>query len=192
MSGKPDPRRSFQAGVSNNLGHTFEDAIKQGCAVYAQRGRAKIDKTPEPFWVMEKKSAGVFTGRFTAHAQPDFQGTLDGGRSIIFEAKYTVAGRMKRNVLTDNQMAVLEDHHRKGALAGVCVGIQSRFFFVPWPVWRDMKKLTGRVSVTADDLAAFEVKFNGAVLFLDYLGPARGPWIEGRGCNINRWREKSC
>lgn len=188
---KPDPRRSYKAGVSNNLGHVFEDAVKKGCTVYLQRGKAMIDKTPEPFMVKQKKQDGIFVGRFTAHAQPDFQGTLAGGRSIIFETKYTTTERAKRDMLTPTQAAILEMHDSLGALAAVCVGIHGKgYFFVPWPVWRDMKKTFGRVTLTAEDLEPFRVKFNGAVLFLDYVHYAGGRWIDGTDCEIRKWREK--
>lgn len=130
----------------------------------------------------------VKKGRFTAHARPDFQGTLDGGRSIIFEAKYTTTDAMKRDVLTETQMETLERHHRCGALAAVCVGIQDRFFFVPWPVWRDMKEAFGHMSVSAAELEDFRVRFTGAVLFLDYAHKIGGRWITGADCEIERWR----
>ena len=169
MSGRKDLSARYRAGVSNNRGHDFEDAIKQACAVYALQGRAKVEKTPEPFRVLEKREGGLFMGRFTAHAQPDFQGTLAGGRSVIFEAKYTSTEAMKRDVLTETQMRTLEEHHRLGALAGVCVGIRDRFFFVPWPVWDGMKRYFGRQTVTEEDLEPFRVRFNRAVLFLDYV-----------------------
>lgn len=180
---------SYRASVSNNRGHDFEDAIKQACGLYAERGRAKVEKMPEPFRVLEKREGGIFVGRFTAHAQPDFQGTLSGGRSIIFEAKYTTTDSMKRDVLTDTQMGTLEDHHRCGALAGVCVGIQERFFFVPWPVWDNMKQHFGRQTVRAADLEPFRVKYNGAVMFLDYTHAIKGRWIDGADCDINKWRK---
>lgn len=165
-----------------------EEAIRQACLLYASQGRAKVEKTPEPFRVLEKREGGIFVGRFTAHAQPDFQGTLDGGRSIIFEAKYTTTDAMKRDVLTETQMETLERHHRCGALAAVCVGIQDRFFFVPWPVWRDMKEAFGHMSVSAAELEDFRVRFTGAVLFLDYVHKIGGRWITGADCEIERWR----
>lgn len=143
MKGRRGALGQYHASMSNNRGHDFEEAIRQACLLYANQGRAKVEKTPEPFRVLEKREGGIFVGRFTAHAQPDFQGTLDGGRSIIFEAKYTTTDAMKRDVLTETQMETLERHHRCGALAAVCVGIQDRFFFVPWPVWRDMKEAFG-------------------------------------------------
>ena len=87
MKGRRGVLGQYHASMSNNRGHDFEEAIRQACLLYANQGRAKVEKTPEPFRVLEKREGGIFVGRFTAHAQPDFQGTLDGGRSIIFEAK---------------------------------------------------------------------------------------------------------
>ena len=74
----------YQNAVNNAQGHSFEEYIKAGCALYSRQGRAEIDKIPEPFRVMEKLGGGIFKGRFTARAQPDFQGTLAG--IILFRA----------------------------------------------------------------------------------------------------------
>ncbi len=133
-----------------------------------------VDKTPEPFRVMEKGRDGVFKGRFTARAQPDFQGTLKNGRSIVFEAKYTSTDRLRRDVLTEKQTETLGLHYGLGAVAGVCAGIRDKFFFVPWPDWEHMKERFGRQYVTAGDLEPFRVRFNGAVLFLDYVKKSGG------------------
>lgn len=162
-------RQQYQNAVNNAQGHFFEGYIKSACLIYSERDRAEVDKTPEPFRVLEKSRDGVFKGRFTAHAQPDFQGTVDSGHSIVFEAKYTTTDRMKRDVLTDEQQKVLERHARRGAITAVCVGIDDKFFFVPWEIWRDMKEHYGRKYVTAADIEPYRVKFTGAVMFLDYI-----------------------
>ncbi len=162
-------RQQYQNMVNNAQGHAFEDCIKAGCLIYQERGLAEIDQTPEPFRVIKKHADGIFTGRFIARAQPDFSGTLLGGRSICFEAKYTTTDQMKRSVLTETQMKRLEAHMKSGAVAGVCIGIKEKYYFIPWAVWRDMKTLYGRQYITADDVEEYRVKFNGAVLFLDYI-----------------------
>ena len=118
---------------------------------------------------MNKGIDGMFMGRFTAHAQPDFQGTLDNGRSIVFEAKTTTSDRMNRDVLTTDQQKALESHMNLGAVAAVCVGLEDEFFFIPWKIWRDMKENYGRKYITANDVEEYQVKFNGSVLFLDYM-----------------------
>ncbi|MCI8935196.1 MAG: hypothetical protein HFE80_11970 [Clostridiaceae bacterium] len=188
-AGQRAAAQQYQNAVNNAQGHFFEDYIKRACVLYSQQGRAEIEKTPEPFRVTAKnRNDGTFSGRFTARAQPDFQGTLDGGRSIVFEAKYTTTDRMKQGVVTDEQAKCLQHHHERGALSAVCVGIQNSFFFVPWLLWADMKNLFGRKYVTADDLEELRVKFNGSVLFLDYVGQIGGRWIEGADCSPDRWR----
>ena len=107
----------------------------------------------------------------------------------MFEAKYTTTDRMKRDALTPVQQKTLESHHRRGALSAVCVGIGDKFFFVPWLLWRDMKDIFGRQYVTAADLENLRVKFNGAVLFLDYAHDVGGRWIRGADCDMEKWRK---
>ena len=43
------------------------------CRHYKAQRRAKIDKFPEPFRVVQKNGEGMFTRRFTAAAAPDYQ-----------------------------------------------------------------------------------------------------------------------
>ena len=61
-------RQQWQNRVNNAQGHIFEDGIKAACEIYRNSRRAKVDKTPEPFRVMEKNRDGTFMGRFTARA----------------------------------------------------------------------------------------------------------------------------
>ncbi|WP_313525427.1 Holliday junction resolvase RecU [Anaerotignum sp.] len=161
------PKQQYQNATNNAQGHLFESAIVAACNTYRDTGRGEINKTPEPFRVLNKSINGIFTGRFTAHAQPDFQGTLTDGRSIVFEAKTTSCNRMKRDVLTTEQQNALERHTNLGAVAAVCIGLEDNFFFIPWTVWRDMKEHYGRKYITARDVEKYRVKFNGTVLFLD-------------------------
>lgn len=51
----------------------FEEEIKMACRHYKAQRRAKIDKFPEPFRVVQKNGEGMFTRRFTAAAAPDYQ-----------------------------------------------------------------------------------------------------------------------
>lgn len=162
---------SWKGKRNNAQGHFFESFIKTACAVYKQKGIACVEKMPEPFMVLEKRDKGIFKGRFIAHAQPDFMGTLSGGRSICFEAKYTSTDKLGQNVLTGEQWDSLEQHWKAGAKAGVCAGIGDVYAFIPWPVWRSMQDIYGRKYMTAEDLEPYRVRFNGACMFLDPLHP---------------------
>lgn len=167
MNQQKSPINQIRGMRNNAQGHIFEDAIKKACQIYQRDGRAIIDKTPEPFRVMKKNPNGVFTGRFTALAQPDFQGTLCGGHSIIFETKYTTADRIKRSALTQEQMDILESHYQMGAIALVVFGIQDKFYAMPWSIWKNMKLLFNHQYAEPTQIEYFRVKFNGAVLFMD-------------------------
>ena len=170
-------KQQYKNRLNNAQGQHFEREILAGCRMYESHGIATIDKTPEPFRVTSKNHrTGEFTGRFSTHAQPDFQGTLYGGRSIMFEAKRTSKDRITRNVLTDTQMDVLEKHSRLGALCGVCICIQDDFFFIPWNVWRDMKEMYGRQYLKPDDIEEYKVKFDGAVHFLMHTEELKGAY----------------
>lgn len=156
-----------QNKLNNAQGLQFERQILAACRQYAAEGIAIIEKTPEPFRVLKKGQAGIFQGRFSTPAQPDFKGVLKGGQTIVFEAKKTLKDRIQRNVLTDNQIANLEAYNRLGAFCGVCVSIQNDFYFMPWRIWRDMKEIFGRQYLTAADIEPWQVSYDGAVHFLD-------------------------
>ena len=165
---KPRTNKSWQAMKNNAQGHFFEGYISGACGYYKDTGRAIVEKIPEPFRTTGTGRDGTFTGRFIANAQPDFMGTLRGGQAICFEAKYTSTDRILQSVITKTQWDSLERHWAAGAMAGVCVGIGDVFGFVPWGTWRKMKEIYGHKYMTAADLEAFRVKFNGHCLFLDY------------------------
>lgn len=160
-------RKSFTARKALGYGKNFESFISDACDYYRNKGLADIVKVDEPFKVLELYDRGRFKGQFTKKANPDFEGTLKGGQSICFEAKYTSQKRMAKSVISDKQEEVLSYKSVLGAVVGVCVGIIDRYFFVPWEVWDNMEEIYGKKSVSADDLAKFEVKFRHGIMFLD-------------------------
>lgn len=169
MEDNKKAQQRYQNMVNSARGQNFEKFIEGGCAYYKNHGLAEISKTPEPFKVTKKHARGLFTGRFIKKAEPDFKGTLRGGRAICFEAKYTSKDRIKRSVLTKEQMEKLEYHEALGAVAGVVAGIDEDFFFIPWGIWRDMKAHFGRQYIEAADVEQYRIRFNGALMFLDYI-----------------------
>ena len=132
-------KRSFSARKALGYGKNFESFISAACDYYRDNGMADISKVDEPFRVIKLYDRGQFRGQFTKKANPDFEGTLKGGKSICFEAKYTSQRRMAKSVISDKQEEVLNYKSALGAVVGVCVGIGQRYFFVPWrhgPIWR--------------------------------------------------------
>lgn len=152
---------------SNDLGKNLEDLILKACIYYRMKGMAEIDRTPEPFRVKKIAKDGTFTGRFIGLAQPDFQGTLNGGQSIVFEAKATRTDKLVRTVLTNEQKERLDFHHQLGAISGVCCSVKKTYAFVPWEDWLKMKELFGHQHLTEADLKKYEVPTPG---YIDFLG----------------------
>lgn len=163
-------QQRFQNMMNNAQGRYFEKFIEGGCIYYREKGIAVIEKVPEPFKVMEKDHrTSIARVRFTKKAQPDFIGTLKGGRTIVFEAKRTSTDRIKQDVLTETQEQALESQYKLGAFVGVCAGIMDLSYFIPWAVWSDMKHLFGHKYMTAKEAEPYRVKFNGIILFLNYI-----------------------
>ena len=155
--------------MSNGRGRLYEQMIEGACRSYQIQNRAYIVKVPEPFRVITKnRGRGIATVQFIAHAQPDFVGCIAGGSTIAFEAKHTDGEKLLQRVVTPTQAAALQKFHELGGAAAVCAGIGDDCFMIPWAVFADMKRLYGRLYVTAADIAEYRVKFDGVIWFLDY------------------------
>ena len=127
---------------------------------------AEITKTPEPMKPLSRPNAkGQFLACFTKQAQPDYKGTLKGGRAIVFEAKHTDAERMQRSVVSEEQEKQLDRHATLGAEAFILVsfGLQE-YFKIPWEVFRDMKEHYGRKYIRPEDIREYQIKYVGGVL----------------------------
>lgn len=154
----------LQGATNRAQGAHLENIIEQSCGDYAEREIAYIEKTPEPFRPMGRPTAdGRFTGHYTAKAQPDFKGTICGGRAICFEAKETSTDRIEQKRVTPEQAAALELHSKLGALCGVMVSLSMQdYYFVPWVIWREMKENFGHKYMARPELEKFRVRFTGA------------------------------
>ncbi len=153
-------KRQIRGKQAKVAGEHFENLISASCAYYEERRMAKIEKTPEPTKVISTvpNQPGRFITCFTKAAQPDYKGTLKGGRAVVFEAKHTDDDRITRRRLTQEQLDSLEGYHRLGALSFVLVSMGlCDFYRVPWPVWRDMAGIFGRQYIKHAELEPYEV-----------------------------------
>lgn len=160
--------KSYRSFKNNNAGKNMELMIEAACTHYERKGLAKIVKVPEPFKVLKlfPPNFKSFNGIFTKRAEPDFLGALKGGKTVVFESKYTVKDRISQSVISDQQRESLELYYQVGAIAGVVVGIDKVYAFVPWEVWREMKERYGRKYMNREDLKEFEVPTPGYIDFL--------------------------
>jgi recombination protein U len=156
---------------SRSRGKEFESIIETACEYYSLRHYAEIEKTPEARQVIGRtggrKSQMICIN--AKKAQPDFKGTLNGGRSVVFEAKHTDEGRILASRVTDAQAELLDKHELLGALTFILVSFgMEEFYRIPWYDWKRMKELYGRKYVTPSDLGEYRVReADGVLRFLE-------------------------
>lgn len=167
--------RKYRGMQSKAAGEHFENMIQASCVWYREHGLACIDKTPEPMKPLSRPNyIGQFLACYTKAAQPDFKGTLEGGRSVVFEAKHTDANSIKYDRLTKDQIDDLDMHYKLGAVAFVLVsfGLQG-YYRIPWEVWRDMKAIYGRKYMTEKECERYRVPYvSGVIKMLEYVHKA--------------------
>lgn len=167
--GKSQQRR--QAGAaSREKGKLFERRLDAAFAYYAEHGSAIIEKTPEPMRPTKSLGNGRFVAHFEKKAQADYKGVLKGGRTIIFEAKFTASDRLEQNRVGQNQTGYMERYSSLGARCFIVIGFSSGGVYrIPWKIWREMKDVFGRKYVKESDLGAYRVQEmkSGTLLLLD-------------------------
>ena len=157
----PDPRRQLQGKINRAEGREFEKRIQDAFNYVNARGSALIDKTPEPLKVIRSLKGGQFIAVFDKKAQPDYKGTMKGGRAVMFEAKYTSGDRLTADRVTDTQTEYLNKAAGLGAWCYILAGFPSgRVYKIPWEIWRDMKAYFGRkyIKETDPELQQYIVK----------------------------------
>lgn len=163
-------RASVQGKRNRALGLKFEEIITEACEYYRSMGLAYIEKTPEPMRVIGviNRKMGHFKAVFEKAAQPDFKGTMAGGRAIVFEAKHTETDRIQQSAVTEDQENAMNRHEAMGALCFVIVCLDNHYYRVPWEKWKTMKADCGHKYMNAADLHPYTLgTWPGHLRFLE-------------------------
>ena len=161
--------RQLQGKLAKEKGKRFEARLDASFAYYKERGYAVIEKTPEPMRPTKSLGNGKFVAYYEKKAQPDYEGTIKGGRTVIFEAKYTSADRMEQSRVLDSQADYMSRKSALGARCYVLAGFDSgEVYRIPWDVWSAMKEHFGRKYITEADLGKYRVRrsWNDVLLIL--------------------------
>lgn len=147
---------------SKATGGHFEMGLDNIFRILRELNIAHVQKTPEPMRVVQRTSKpGIFAAVFTQAAQPDYQGTLNGGQSVVLEAKFTDSDRITQDRISDMQAAELDKHESMGAIAAVLVCFSfDAYGLIPWQDWKNLKAILRRKYVKADDLEPHGWKLN--------------------------------
>ena len=170
-----DPNRQIQGKINREFGKIFENTVDMICQVYEMNGFARIEKTPEPMKVLRYVDGGKFEAVFEKSAQPDFKGVVKGGRTVVFDAKFTEADRIRYQVLSDFQREALLKYSELGAIAFVLVGFKNgKIYKIDINEWVNMKQDFGRLYIKQSELdelnhEALTNSKGGVVDFLNLL-----------------------
>lgn len=157
--------------INRQNGELFEKLVQESCRRYEMLGICAIDKTPEPMRPLKPypQHNGWFVAAFTKQAQPDFKGILVDSTMVLFDAKHTETGRVRRQIVSQEQEECFERYSKHGARCFILVSLGfSDFYRIPWEVFRDMKKIYGRKYMGKKDLKPYRVQCDAFLLhFLD-------------------------
>jgi recombination protein U len=152
-------RASVQGKMNRAQGLEFERVVDEACEHYKSLELAHIEKTPEPMKVIKvlNRKLGQFVAVFSKAAQPDYKGTMQGGRSVVFDAKSTETDRIQQKVVTEGQWEALDLHETMGAYCFILVALGLSYYRVPWAKWKTMKEDCGHKYMNASDLAPYKL-----------------------------------
>lgn len=163
-------QRQLQGKINHGFGQNFEEQVESICEVYKMKGIAIIEKTPEPMKILKHIENGHFETIFTKSAQPDFKGTLKGGKTVVFDAKFTEKDRIRYQVLSDFQREALLNYNKLGAIAFVLVGFMNGDMYkVPIEEWENMTVHFGRKYMKQEELTEMGFMAKRKKGILDFL-----------------------
>lgn len=169
---KKNAERQLQGKINRELGKNFEEQVEAIAQIYHYHKLAMIEKTPEPMKILKHIEKGRFETVFLKSAQPDFKGVIKGGRTVVFDAKFTESNYITYQALSDHQRQVLEQYDELGAMAFVLVGFaDGNIYKIDIKTWINMKEIFGHKHIKQEELEAHNLKAkkrkNGIIDFLE-------------------------
>lgn len=153
-----DQRRRAINREAGAAGKRFEERLNRTFDYYRKTGAASIIKTPEPMRPLQNLGKGRFIACFTEKAQADYEGTIKGGRTVIYEAKYTASDRMTYDRVRPHQAAYMNEKSALGARCYVIAGFKSEAVYLfPWSAWTTMKLRFGHKYITEREIQDYRV-----------------------------------
>ena len=167
-----NPNRQLQGKINRQLGQNFEEQIEAIAEIYRLQKLAIIEKTPEPMKILKHIENGRFEAVFSKSAQPDFKGIIKGGRTVVFDAKFTQSNSITYQALSSHQREILATYDELGAIAFVLVGFSDgNMYKIDIKTWINMKEIFGHKHIKQEELENHHFKVqkakNGIIDFLE-------------------------
>ncbi len=167
-----NPNRQLQGKINRQLGQNFEEQIEAIAEIYRLQKLAIIEKTPEPMKILKHIENGRFETVFSKSAQPDFKGVIKGGRTVVFDAKFTESSNITYQALSDYQREILAGYDELGAIAFVLVGFSDGSIYkINIKTWINMKEIFGHKHIKQEELEQSDLRAKKAKNgIIDFLG----------------------
>lgn len=165
-----NPKNKVKGRVNRQNGLSFEKKVIFSCEYYSANHIAAIEKTPEPMKIIgtDESRKGLFKAVFEKKAQPDFKGTLNNGRCVLFEAKHTTSNYISKKVVLEVQSNKLNQYESLGALCFVLVSFNfENYYRIPWTVWINMENIFGKAYLKEIDIQKYKIPHKDD--FIDFL-----------------------
>ena len=167
------PPRESQA----NRGMEFEAELNAMHRLYRRLKKAVVEKT----YCKSIPINGNREAKIIGKAIVDYVGTLEGGRSVAFDAKDCVERRITLDRLADHQIAYLGDVYALGGMAFILVRFErKRCYKIPVDAWASavmyhtygkwQDRVDGWKPKNAASLCEDDMKDEWAVNGVDWLG----------------------
>ena len=154
----PKPENQERGKKNRAEGKAFEAILDRSFDYFNDKGFCQIDKTPEPMKILKRLSNVRFIACFLKKAQPDYKGTIKGGRSVMYEAKYTSRDRAEQSIVNEEQTGYMDKASTLGARCFILLGYSTgAVYCIPWHVWSEMKRYYGRKYVTEKDIQQYRI-----------------------------------
>jgi len=152
-------KTSITNSKNRRTGSSFESMLESMFDYQFNIGNMYIQKTPEPTKCIKNVGKGKFISVYTGKSQPDFKGTIKGGRCIVIEAKHTSTDRISMSCIDskkNDEKMYLYNYESMGALCFIAVMFDySNPCMIPFHHFILMKEIYGRKYMTKDECIKF-------------------------------------
>lgn len=168
-----------------NRGQGFELLIEHSNRIYAAQGICLVHKRPTPVRILSTKGGRV-TGFLESPSTVDFNGILQGGRAISFEAKEVRNNdRFPLSNIHEHQVEHLRKCHELGGVAFVLIDFpkHNATYLLHystlesyWNRWKSSKGARGTASIPRDDLEIYGHLVESGRVPVDYIKVVNKVW----------------
>ncbi|MCK9576275.1 MAG: Holliday junction resolvase RecU [Clostridia bacterium] len=152
-------KSSITNSKNRRTGASSESMLESMFDYQFKLGNMYIQKTPEPTKCIKNIGKGKFISIYTGKSQPDFKGTVKGGRCIIIESKHTTTGKIMMSCIDsskNDEKMYLCNYETMGALCFVAVMFDySNPCMIPFNHFISMKEIYGRKYMTKEECMKF-------------------------------------